>query len=98
MSAKVSSLLSASWASARLPALDLAQLAGVKSAVSVGAAPVTQSTPPRVASLITQISHEVFVSGMHTAFLVAAAVALAGVLVALITRRGNCEAAPHVGA
>ena len=47
MSAKISSLLTASWAAARLPALDPAQLAGVKSAVSVGAAPVTQSTPPR---------------------------------------------------
>jgi hypothetical protein len=70
----------------------------VKSAVSVGAAPVTQSTPPRVASVVTQISHDAFVSGMHTAFLVAAAVALAGVLIALITRRGTAEAASHVGA
>ncbi|HEX9358788.1 MAG TPA: MFS transporter [Streptosporangiaceae bacterium] len=98
MSARISSLLPASWAAARLPALSPAQLAGVKSAVSVGAAPVTQSTPPRAASLITQISHDAFVSGMHTAFLVAAAVALAGVLIALITRRGNGEAATHVGA
>jgi hypothetical protein len=46
MSAKVSSLLPASWQAAHLPALNPAQLAGVKSAVSVGVAPVTSSTPP----------------------------------------------------
>ena len=48
--------------------------------------------------MITQISHEAFVSGMHAAFLVAAALALAGVLITLITRRGNGGAAPHAGA
>jgi hypothetical protein len=41
-------------------------------------APVTQNTPPRLAAVITQISHDTFVAGMHTAFLVAAVVALAG--------------------
>jgi EmrB/QacA subfamily drug resistance transporter len=92
MSAKISSLLPASWAAAHLPALNPAQLAGAKSAVSVGAAPVTSSTPPRVASLITQISHDTFVAGMHTAFLVAAVVALAGAAIALITKRGTATA------
>jgi hypothetical protein len=83
MSAKISSLLPASWAAAHLPALSPAHLAGVKSAVSVVVAPVTQNTPPRLAAVITQISHDTFVAGMHTAFLVAAAVALAGALIAL---------------
>jgi MFS superfamily sulfate permease-like transporter len=78
MSAKVSSLLPASWQAAHLPALNPAQLAGVKSAVSVGVAPVTSSTPPPVASAITHISHATSASGMHAAFLVAAVVALAG--------------------
>jgi hypothetical protein len=47
MSAKISSLLPATWHAAHLPVLSGAQLAQVKSAVSVGAAPVTGSTPPR---------------------------------------------------
>jgi hypothetical protein len=84
--ARISSLLPASWTAAHLPALNPAQLAGVKSAVSVGAAPVTSSTPPQVAREIIDISHATFASGMHTAFLVAAAVALAGALIGLLTR------------
>jgi hypothetical protein len=94
MSAKISSLLPASWAAAHLPALNPDQLAGAKSAVSVGVAPVTSSTPPRVAAMITQISHDTFVSGMHTAFLVAAVVTLAGAPIALITRRAPPRAEP----
>ncbi len=55
----------------------------------MGAAPVTASTPRQAASVITDISHATFASGMHTAFLVAAAVALAGAFTGLLTRRGN---------
>ena len=47
--------------------------------------------------MITQISHGTFVAGMHNAFLVAAAVALAGALIALITKRGNDAAGAHAG-
>src|SRR6266568_4860112 len=97
MSARISSLLPASWAAAHLPALNPAQLAGVKSAVSVGAAPVTSSTPPQVARVVTDISHATFASGMHTAFLVAAAVALAGALIGLLTRPGNGGEPAHAG-
>src|SRR6201985_2619683 len=89
MSAKISSLLAGSWAAGHLPALSPDQLAGVKSAVSVGAAPVTSSPPPQVARVITDISHAAFASGMHTAFLVAAGVALAGALIGLLIRPGN---------
>jgi predicted MFS family arabinose efflux permease len=97
MAAKISSVLAASWQAAQLPALNAAQLAGLKSAVSVGAAPVTASTPPQVASVITGISHAAFMAGMHDAFLVAAAVALAGALIALLTRAGNGGAGAHAG-
>jgi MFS family permease len=97
MSARISSLLPASWAAAHLPALNPDQLAGVKSAVSVGAAPVTSSTPPQVARVITDISHATFVSGMHTAFLVAAGVALAGALIGLLIRPGNGGGPAHAG-
>jgi EmrB/QacA subfamily drug resistance transporter len=89
MSAKISSLLPASWHAAHLPALTPAQLDHVKSAVSVGVAPVTHSTPPQIASVITDISHATFVAGMHSAFLVGAGGALAGAVIALITKPGN---------
>src|SRR5690349_4857669 len=98
MAARISSVLPVSWHAAGLPALSAGQLAQVKSAVSVGAAPVTASTPHQVAGVITDISHATFASGMHTAFLVAAAVALAGAVIGLLTRRGNGEATPgHAG-
>jgi EmrB/QacA subfamily drug resistance transporter len=97
MSAKIATALPASWHAAHLPALSTAQLAGVKSAVSVGAAPITGKTPPRLAAQITRISHAAFTAGMHDAFLVAAAVALAGAVVALLAKRGNGTAAAHAG-
>jgi len=97
MTARVSSLLPANWHAAHLPAISPAQLAGVKSAVSVGAAPVTRGTPPRLAAEITRISHDTFAAGMHNAFLLAAALALAGAAIALIIRRGDGAAAAHVG-
>jgi EmrB/QacA subfamily drug resistance transporter len=97
MAAKISSLLPASWQAAHLPALTASQLAGVKSAVSVGVAPVTASTPPQVAGVITHLSHAAFMSGMHAAFLVAAAVALAGAVIGLLVRRGNGAAGAHAG-
>jgi hypothetical protein len=56
---------------------------------------VTQSTPPQVAHVITQISHATFAAGMHTAFLVAAAVALVGAVIALLVRPGEATEEPH---
>jgi EmrB/QacA subfamily drug resistance transporter len=97
MSARIDSLLPASWHAAHLPALTAAQYAQVKSAVSVGVAPVAPGTPAQAAGLITQISHATFTAGMHNAFLVGAAVALAGAGIALITRRGTGTAAAHAG-
>jgi EmrB/QacA subfamily drug resistance transporter len=97
MSAKISATLPGSWHAAHLPPLSTAQLASVKSAVSVGAAPVTGNTPSQLAGEITRISHATFTAGMHNAFLVAAAVALAGAVIALITRRGTGTTAAHAG-
>jgi EmrB/QacA subfamily drug resistance transporter len=97
MAAKISSLLPVSWSAAHLPPLTAGQLAQVKNAVSVGAAPVTRGTPPQIASLLTDLSHAAFAAGMHTAFLVAAAVALAGAFLALVVRRGNGAAGAHPG-
>jgi len=89
MSAKIDSLLPARWAAAHLPALDPAQLAQVKSATSVGVAPVTASTPPQVAGLITNVTHTTFISGMTAAFAVAAIVALAGAVIAVAAKQGR---------
>ncbi|HEX9033592.1 MAG TPA: hypothetical protein VF834_17260 [Streptosporangiaceae bacterium] len=49
-------------------------------------APVTPGTPPRLATVITGIARTTFMAGMHAAFLVAAAVALTGAVIALVTR------------
>src|SRR6266567_1489043 len=97
MSAKIDSLLPASWHAAHLPALTAAGYAQVKSAVSVGVAPVPSGTPAQAAGVITQISHATFTAGMHHAFLAGAAVALAGAGIALITKKGTGTAAAHAG-
>jgi len=89
MSARVSSLLPASWHAAGLPAITASQMSEVRSAASVGQAPLTADTPRQLAVAITQVSHSAFASGMHAAFEVGAAVALAGALIALLTRRGS---------
>ncbi|MDA8318638.1 MAG: MFS transporter, partial [Actinomycetota bacterium] len=88
MSAKVSSLLPVRWAGAHLPALSATQLAGLKSAVVVGVAPVPAGTPPVIATLVTEISHAVFMAGMNASFLVASIVALVGAAIALFVRSG----------
>jgi EmrB/QacA subfamily drug resistance transporter len=88
MSAKVTSLLPARWASAHLPALSPSQLASVRSATEVGVAPVQKGVPAHVVAAIT---HATFVSGMTASFLVAAFVAIAGALVALLTRKARAS-------
>jgi EmrB/QacA subfamily drug resistance transporter len=92
MSAKINDLLPKNWSAAHLPSLNPTAFAEVKSAVSVGAAPVTSGTPKGVAALITNVTHETFSSGMHASFLVAAVVAVVGAAVALLTRRGEAPA------
>jgi hypothetical protein len=89
MSAKVSSLLPAKWAAAHPPALNPAQLAQVKSAATVGVAPVAKGTPAQVAAAIADVTHSTFVSGMTAAFLAASLVAVVGALIALLTRKGH---------
>jgi EmrB/QacA subfamily drug resistance transporter len=99
MSARVDSLLPVRWSAAGLPHLSGTELAQVESAVQVGVAPVTKGMPAEVAAAITRVSHDVFSSGMSTAFLVAGVVALAGAVVALLTRRpAEEETAPPAGA
>jgi EmrB/QacA subfamily drug resistance transporter len=89
MSAKVTSQLPARWTSAHLPTLSSSQLASVRSATEVGVAPVQKGIPAHVAAAITEVTHSTFVSGMTASFLVAAFVAIAGALVALLTRKAR---------
>jgi EmrB/QacA subfamily drug resistance transporter len=77
--------------------LDLRGLILLCPGIGILVAPVTHSTPAQAASVITQISQATFTAGMHNAFLVGAAVALAGAAIALITKRGNPTAGAHAG-
>ena len=91
-------LLPARWSAAHLPALTATQLAEVKSATSVGVAPVAPGTPAPVAASITEVVHSTFISGMTAAFLTAAVVALGGALIALLTKKGeNSAEGVHAG-
>ncbi|MGH3164632.1 MAG: MFS transporter, partial [Trebonia sp.] len=89
MSAKVNSQLLPKWTAAHLPALSPGQLASVKSAAEVGVAPVHKGIPAQVAAGITDVTHTVFVNGMTESFLVAFGVAILGILLALVTRKGH---------
>jgi EmrB/QacA subfamily drug resistance transporter len=92
MSAKINDLLPKYWGAAHLPSLSPSAFAEVKSAVSVGDAPVTSSTPKEIAALITHVTHETFTGGMHASFLVAAVAGVIGAAIALLTRRGHAPA------
>ena len=89
MSAKVDSLLPARWAAAHLPALSPDQLAAVKSATTVGVAPIRNGMSPQLAASITDVTHATFISGMTASFLVASVVAIAGALIAVLTKKGH---------
>jgi EmrB/QacA subfamily drug resistance transporter len=89
MSAKVGSLLPERWTAAHLPAMTPAQLAEVKSATTVGVAPIASGTPAQTAASITEVVHSTFISGMTASFLVASIVAICGALIALLTKKGE---------
>jgi EmrB/QacA subfamily drug resistance transporter len=91
MSARVNSLLPARWAAAHLPALSPDQLAAVKSATTVGVAPIKKGVSPQLAASMADVTHATFISGMTAAFLVASVVAVCGALAALLTRKGHAE-------
>jgi hypothetical protein len=95
MSAKIDRVLPASWHAVQLPPLTAAGYAKVKSAVSVGVAPMPSGTPAQAAGVITQISHATFTAGMHNDFRAGAGVALADAAIALVTKRGTGAAAAH---
>ncbi|MEU0737868.1 MFS transporter [Streptomyces sp. NPDC006134] len=98
MASKVDNDLPGNWARAGLPELSPEQLGQAAEAVQQGVAPVPGGTPEPVAAKITEVAHDTFISGMSLASLVAAGVAVAAVLVALLTKRGeNAAAGAGVG-
>ncbi|MEV5309296.1 MFS transporter [Streptomyces sp. NPDC052610] len=89
MVSKVDSDLAGNWTDAGLPPLTPEQQEQAAEAVQAGVAPVPPGTPPEIAAKITDVAHDTFISGMSLASLVAAAVAVAAVLVAFLTKRGE---------
>ncbi len=96
MSSKIAELFPSAWSAAHLPPLSADASAQAQSAVSVGVAPVPPGTPAPVAQVITQIAHDTFLSGMHSAFLISSIVALAGAVIGLFARPGKSEGAVAV--
>ncbi|MFI8945507.1 MFS transporter [Streptomyces sp. NPDC053750] len=98
MASKVDNDLEGNWADAGLPQMTPDQLGQASEAVQVGVAPVAEGTPEQLATKITDVAHDTFISGMSLASLVAAGVAAVAVLVAFLTKRGeNAEAGAGVG-
>ncbi|MGW6471024.1 MFS transporter [Streptomyces nigra] len=89
MASKVDSDLPGNWTDAGLPPLAPEQLEGAATAVQKGGAPVPPGTPEAIATKITNVAHDTFISGMSAASLVAAGVAVVAVLVAFLTKRGE---------
>jgi hypothetical protein len=62
---------------------------------TIGTAVLGAIMQARIAELMTNVTHTTFISGMKGAFGVASVVALAGALIALLTRRGSSTRAPR---
>jgi predicted MFS family arabinose efflux permease len=97
MAARVSTLLPARWAAAHLPSVGAAQLGDLKSAASVGAGVTPgKGITAQAAAVMNDVIHGVFASGMQGAFFVAGFVAIAGALLALLTRKGSGGGEGHL--
>ncbi|MCL2583154.1 MAG: MFS transporter [Streptosporangiales bacterium] len=69
-----------------------AQVAQLKEAASVATTlPVAKGPQGQVTMMVNDVLHSTFISGMQSAFLVAAVVAVVGALLALLTKKGAAE-------
>jgi EmrB/QacA subfamily drug resistance transporter len=91
MASRIGALFPQRWAAAHLPALSGAAQSQAENAVSVGVAPVQHGMPGPIVQVITQITHNTFVDGMHTAFLISAIVAICGAAVGLLAKPGKSD-------
>jgi EmrB/QacA subfamily drug resistance transporter len=92
LSTRVGNVLVDRLSGAGVPGPAAHGLAGAKSYVAQGVAPVPPGTPGPIANAITNGSHLAFMDGFQTSMSVAAVVALAAAVVAVFVRRGESSA------
>ncbi|MFJ5232214.1 MFS transporter [Kitasatospora sp. NPDC088391] len=97
MASKVTDVLPGKWAATGAPFPTGEQGEQLKQAAQLGIAPPAPAdTPANVVQGMADAVHSSFVSGMSTAFVVAAVVALAAAGLGLLTKRGANDAGPAV--
>lgn len=89
LSSRVGAVLLPKLTGAGVPQPIADKLQVAREYVSQGVAPVPAHTPAPLAEAITAGSHAAFMSGLHVALIVAAALAFVGALIAPLIRRGH---------
>jgi EmrB/QacA subfamily drug resistance transporter len=91
MASRVGTLFPQHLADSHVPAgvIPPQAMPEVLNAVSVGIAPVSKQMPEPLVRILTQVTGDTFVGGMHTAYLTAAVVAFCGALVGLLAKAGR---------
>jgi hypothetical protein len=89
LASRVGGVLVDKLVGAGVPSAIAPKFLGAKEYVSQGVAPVPSGTPAPLAQAITEGSHAAFMSGLHVALIVAAALAFLGMLLAPLIRRGS---------
>lgn len=92
LASRVGSVLVDKLTAAGVPPAVAPSFLAAKEYVSQGVAPVPPHTPAPLAQAITSGSHAAFMSGLHVALIVAAALAFLGAAVAPLIRRGSAPA------
>lgn len=86
---RVGAVLAHALGAAGVPAALLGRFASAKELVGQGLAPVPAGAPKALAHALVTGSHTAFMSGLHTALLVAAVVSFIGVIAGLAVKRGR---------
>ena len=89
LASRVGSVLVDKLTGVGVPAAQAQQYLSAKEYVSQGLAPVPAGTPAKLAAAIADGSHAAFMSGLHVALIVAAALAFLGAALAPLIRRGE---------
>ncbi len=95
LATQVGAVLARSLHAAGVPSSIARQLAAAKELVGQGATPALKGASPALAHAVATGSHAAFMSGLHTALLVAAIVSFLGVAAGLLIRRGRAGAGAH---
>lgn len=92
LASRVGGILVDKLTEAGVPGAVAPKFLAAKEYISQGVAPVPAGTPGPLAEAITAGSHAAFMSGLHVALIVAAALAFLGAAVAPLIRRGSAPA------